>query len=160
MGTWLRIATSTAAGPVCIAVTVVGLYLSYLAWRRKGARSAMRGVAWSLLPTAAWATHSVHLIGSIGSAIVQFAQGFVFSPKAWIGVILIVLSAGLFLVSGGVPLLQRGGRRKKEAGAGRTAEVAEHKPASLPAKRKDQPAADEAGLGGDVEAILRKHGIS
>jgi hypothetical protein len=179
MSTWLRIATSTAAGPVCIAVTVIGLYLSYLAWRRKGARSAMRGVAWSLLPTAAWATHSVHLIGSIGAAIVQFAQGFVFSPKAWAGVILVGVSVLLFLVSGGIPLLQRG-RRKKEAGGGRAAaaadqrngkgvagqeragerQVADQKPASLPARRGKDKAADEGGLGDDVEAILRKHGIS
>jgi hypothetical protein len=162
MNTWLRIATSTAAGPVCIAVTVIGLCLSYLAWRRKGARSGLRGIAWSLLPAVAWLTNSVHLIGQIGSAVVQFAQSFAFSPKTWLGVVLVVLAAVLFLVSGGIPMLQRGGRRKKKEGRdGRTAELAEeHKTAGLPAKRGKDQSADEGAVGDDVEAILRKHGIS
>lgn len=165
MDTWLRIATSTAAGPVCIAVTVVGLVLSYFAWRRKGGRSAMRGVAWSLLPTAAWATHSVHLIGQIGSAIVQFAQGFVFSPKAWLGVVLIGISAVLFLVSGGIPLLQRGSKRKKAAngsgpaGEGDNSKDGGEKAAIEPAKRRSGKSAAGDNDLGDVEEILRRRGI-
>jgi hypothetical protein len=168
MSTWLSIATSTAAGPVCIAVTVIGLYLSYRAWRRKGSRSAMRGVAWSLLPTAAWATHSVHLIGQIGSAIVQFAQSFVFSPKAWIGVVLIVISVLLFLVSGGIPMLQRG-RRSKAVDRGQSADGS-GAPASVTDKGRGKkaiaPRAKNPAAAGadddmsDVESILRRHGIS
>ncbi len=163
MANWIRIATSTFAGPVCIAVTVIGLVLSYFAWRRKGVRSAMRGVAWSLLPTVAWLTGSAHLIGQIGSAIVQFAQAFVFSPKTWLGVILVCVAVVLFLVSGGIPLLQRGGRQRKAA--------AGTKPAAKPQDKNDAPntAIARAGKGspaaagdddlGDVEDILRKHGI-
>jgi hypothetical protein len=168
MSTWIRIATSTFAGPVCIAVTVIGLVLSYYAWRRKGVRSAMRGVAWSLLPTVAWLTNSVHLIGNIGSAIVQFAQGFAFSPKTWLGVILICVAVVLFLVSGGIPLLQRGGGRQRKA-AERTKSA--NKPQDKQAKKDAQgtaiaPAAKggQAAAAGDddlsdVEDILRKHGI-
>jgi hypothetical protein len=163
MSTWLRIATSTAAGPVCIAVTVIGLVLSYLAWRRKGARSAMRGIAWSLLPTAAWATHSVHLIGQIGAAIVQFAQGFVFSPKAWLGVVLIAISVLLFLVSGGIPLLQRGGRRKRAAAdrdePGSKDKQSGEQAAIEPVKRRRTKAGIADNDLGDVEEILRKHGL-
>jgi hypothetical protein len=163
MSTWLRIATSTAAGPVCIAVTVIGLVLSYLAWRRKGARSAIRGVAWSLLPTAAWATHSVHLIGQIGSAIVQFAQGFVFSPKAWLGVVLIAISVLLFVVSGGVPLLQRGSKRKRTAAdhdePGANEKQSGQQAAIEPAKRRRTKAAATDNDLGDVEEILRRRGL-
>lgn len=163
MSTWLRIATSTAAGPVCIAVTVVGLVLSYLAWRRKGSRSAMRGIAWSLLPTAAWATHSVHLIGQIGAAIVQFAQGFVFSPKAWLGVVLIAISVLLFLVSGGIPLLQRGSRRRKAASRSepgdKEKEQGSQQAAIEPAKRRGAKAQAADNDLGDVEEILRRRGL-
>lgn len=169
MGTWLRIATSTAAGPVCIAVTVVGLFLSYLVWRRKGARSGMRGIAWSLLPTAAWATHSVHLIGQIGSAIVKFAQSFVFSAEAWAGVILIAVAVVLFLVSGGIPMLQRGGKSRKAVGRGERSadrglgeqgtqrgEKAAIEPAAKKRPAKKTAADDDLG---DIEQILRRRGI-
>ncbi len=163
MGTWIRIATSTAAGPVCIAVTVVGLYLSYLAWRRKGARSGLRGAAWSLLPVVAWLTHSVRLIGQIGSAIVQFAQGFVFSPRTWIGVALVAVAAVLFLVSGGIPMLQRGSRPKKkqadasELGGKDTGKALS--PAGTAAAAAKPAAASGDDLS-DVEDILRRHGIN
>jgi hypothetical protein len=166
MSEWIRIATSTFAGPVCIAVTVIGLVLSYFAWRRKGVRSAMRGVAWSLLPTVAWLTDSVHLIGNIGSAIVQFAQGFAFSPRTWLGVILVCISVVLFLVSGGIPLLQRGGGRQRRA-AERTKSADKpqdkkdgHTAALAPAAKGGKAAATGGDDLSDVEDILRKHGIS
>jgi hypothetical protein len=165
MSEWIRIATSTFAGPVCIAVTVIGLVLSYLAWRRKGVRSAMRGVAWSLLPTVAWLTNSVHLIGNIGSAIVQFAQGFAFSPKTWLGVILVCVAVVLFLVSGGIPLLQRGrGRQRKAADGAKPADKPQDKKdaqgtAIAPAAKGGRAAAAGDDDLGDVEDILRKHGI-
>ncbi len=105
MNSWLSFATSSWAGPVFILITLAGLVLSGIAWRKKGARSGIRGIAWSLLPIAAWLTHALGLIGRIVSAIVQFAGGFVFSPTAWLGVILVGASALLFLVSGGIPFV-------------------------------------------------------
>ena len=154
MGTWLSIAT-----PVCLTVSIAGLVLSVIAWRRKGARSGLRGIAWSLLPLAAWLTHSVHMLGRIGSAIVQFASGFVFSPEAWLGVVLVGVSAALFLISGGIPLVKSRKRRKDkrdDQAAGRG-----QRPASVPATRDRQavPAAQDDDLA-DVRDILKKHGIS
>src|SRR5580698_1055563 len=74
-------------------------------------RSGMRGAAWSLLPLVMYLTGSIRLVGRLGSAIVSFAGSFVFSPKAWLGVILFGLAVLLFLISGGIPLL--GGTRKR-----------------------------------------------
>ena len=115
MSSWLNFAYSSWAGPVFLLVTLAGLVLSAIAWRKKGARSGIRGVAWSLLPIAAWLTHSLRLIGHIVSAIVAFAGGFVFSPGAWLGVILVGASALLFLVSGGFPLVRARKKHKDEA---------------------------------------------
>jgi hypothetical protein len=177
MHNWLSFVTGGFAGPVCIAVTVVGLVLSGLAWRRKGFRSGIRGVAWSLLPAAAWLTHSLALLGHLVSAIVQFGAGFVLSPKAWLGVILVGVSAALFLVSGGIPLLQRGHRREKlaresqngragsgSAGSGGAASGSagsggtSSQPAALPS-RKQRASSDDDDLG-DVKDILKRHGIT
>ena len=64
---WLSFATSGWAGPVFIAVTVAGLILSGIAWRKKGARSGIRGIAWSLLPIAAWLTHALFPSSAVSS---------------------------------------------------------------------------------------------
>ena len=153
MGTWLNIATL----PVCLTVTIVGLVLSFIAWRKKGARSGMRGVAWSLLPIAMWLTNSVGLVGRIGSAIVRFGTAFVFSPKAWLGVILVGVAVLLFLVSGGIPLV--GGTRKRNKARRQKARDSEREPAAIsrPQGQHATPAADDDL--GDVEEILRRRGI-
>jgi hypothetical protein len=154
VSTWLSI-----GGWVCIAVTVVGLGLSVVAWRRRGPRSGLRGIAWSLLPIAAYFTHSVRLIGQLVSAIVQFASSFVFSTKAWVGVALLVLAVLLFVASGGMPKARRPGRRK-DAGKERAGDETKH-PGNVPAlqDRKPKAAAEDDDLG-EVRDILKRHGIS
>jgi hypothetical protein len=154
VGTWLNIATF----PVCLTVTIVGLILSSIAWRKKGLRSGLRGAAWSLLPLAMWLTGAVRLVGHIGSAIVQFASAFVFSPKAWLGVILACLAVLLFLISGGIPLFggtrKRNKKRRERTRAGRPSE-----PAAVEPARRQAPAAPADDDLGDVEEILRRRGI-
>jgi hypothetical protein len=157
VNSWLSFATSSWAGPVFILITLAGLVLSVIAWRKKGARSGIRGVAWSLLPIAAWLTHALRLIGHLVSSIVQFAGGFVFSPTAWLGVILVGVSALLFLVSGGIPLVRwrkRHERHKGDHPDGGKAAVAAPK-----ARSKTAVPAEDDDLG-DVRDILKKHGIS
>jgi membrane protein implicated in regulation of membrane protease activity len=140
-------------------------------------KRGIRGVAWSLLPLALYLTGSILLVGRIGSAVVQFASSFVFSPKTWAGVILLCLSAVIFLTSGGVPRLRRrkrggkgGEKSEKEVGqktgaapvttAGNRA-VAQVGAAPKQAKpAKQGKGGDDDGLDPDVAAILRRHGIS
>ena len=156
MGTWLNI-----GGWVCVAVTVAGLVLSVMVWRRKGPGSGLRGVAWSLIPLGAYLTHSVRLIGQIVSAVVQFAGSFVFSPKAWLGVGLLGVAVLLFLLSGGLPLM-RGRNKRKAAKAGKGARAAHdgQPTASVPATREKSavPAGDDDLA--DVREILRRRGIN
>jgi hypothetical protein len=157
---WLSFVDGSFAGPIFVAVTVAGLVLSGLAWRRKGARSGIRGVAWSLLPAAAWLTHSLGLVGRVVSAVVVFASGFVFSPQAWLGVILVGVSVLFFLVSGGIPMVGGRRRRNKEVAGKAARPGGGESPASLPASRHPAPAsADDDDLAG-VRDILKKHGIS
>jgi hypothetical protein len=157
VGTWLSFVTGSFAGPVCLAITVVGLVLSGLAWRRRGAKAGIRGAAWSVLPAAAWLTNSLAMLGRMVSALVSFASSFVFSPKAYVGIILVGVSAVLFLGSGGIPLLRWRRRRRNEvhgrsARGGADTQVAAH---------KDRPAVEapqEDDLA-DVREILRRRGI-
>jgi hypothetical protein len=152
---WLSFVDGSFAGPIFVAVTIAGLVLSGLAWRRKGARSGIRGVAWSLLPAAAWLTHSLGLVGRIVSAIVVFGSGFVFNQLAWLGVILVGVSALLFLVSGGIPLVGGRRRRKKEVADQAGGPGGE----SRASRQRAAVTAGDDDLA-DVRDILKKHGIS
>jgi hypothetical protein len=165
VGTWLSFVNGSFAGAVCLAVTIVLLILSAVAWKKKGARSGIRGIAWSLLPLAAYLTHALGLLGRIVSAIVQFAGSFVFSPKAWLGVILVGISALLFLLSGGIPFVGWRRRRKKAKAAKQKAAAAGYAPASVPPSGRQQVQAPQARPADDddmreVQDILRKRGIS
>jgi hypothetical protein len=160
MGTWLNIATGTT----CLIVTIVGLLLSLLVWRKKGIRSGLRGIAWSLLPIAMYLTHAVRLVGNIVASIVRFGGAFVFSPKAWLGVILVGISALLFLISGGIPLL-RWGRKRRAKSQGKidaSRDRGGHVTATPPPARQQQPgmppSPGEDDMS-DVQEILRRRGI-
>ena len=168
MSVWVSI-----GGAICVAVSALGLVWSWRIWRRNGAAKGMRAVAWSLLPLAAYLTSAVGLLGRMVNAVVIFAGSFVFSPKTWAGVIVVLIAALLFLSSGGIPLVNRRGRKAKKR---RKAE--ESGPASVPAGHQAtgagkavearKPAGKKAAVPGgaddddmsDIEEILRKRGIS
>lgn len=175
--------------PICAVLTGVGLVLSYYIGRRRGNRAMMRGVAWSLIPIAAYLTGSVEMFWKIGDAIGNFASGFVFSPVKWAGIAVAGATAVLFVATGGRERRKaarhkaaaRAGQ-KKPAGAGGTqpglaptaaipaASPAADATAALPVQ-KPEPAktapAKRQGKSGvpvdddmrDIEEILRKRGI-
>jgi hypothetical protein len=141
--------------PLCGGLTGVGLVLSYLAWRRRGAAAGLRGAAWSLLPLAAYLIGIVKMLWRIGVAIGDFAGSFVVNPGVWAGVIVVGVSIALFVVSG----VMR--RRRKGVEDGGQAEAA---PAGRRPRAVSQPATGKAVAPndddlGDVADILKKHGI-
>ena len=174
MNTW----NSIAWFPICVGLTAAGLVLSWLTYRRRGLRRGIRGAGWSLVPLALYLTGSILLVGRIGSAVVQFAQSFVFSPKTWSGVVLLGVTVLILLVTGGIPLLTSGRKRAKKkelkqdsatatgsavavpAGQGDRAAVGAGRAAAKPAKRGKGGGADDDGLDADVAEILRRRGIS
>ncbi|RBQ18950.1 cellulose synthase [Spongiactinospora rosea] len=161
--------------PLCAGVTGVGLVISFLLLRRKGAAAGLRAAAWSLLPMAAYLTGALPVLWKVGTALVGFVTGLVFSPTVWIGVALTGLAVVLFLVSG---FLRGRGRAKADRRTGAPAEPAQRQaapaqprpgvaapaPASatqpLPTRRPApaKKAADDDFS--DIEDILKRRGIS
>jgi uncharacterized membrane protein len=160
---------------LCGGLTALGLIGSWFALRRRGVRAALRGIAWSLLPIAAYLVGVLQVLWRFGVAIGDFFGGLAFSPKVWSGVIIAVVSLVLFVVTGGL----RGRARRKRARADRDGNeqatpralgavpppaasaagmAGRPKAAPVPAKRKGTPADDEDF--GEVAAILKRHGIS
>jgi hypothetical protein len=161
--------------PLCGGLSGLGVVLSYLVMRRRGLGSGLRGVAFSLLPLAAYLTGAVRMFWQMGVAIGDFAKGFAFSVQVWSGIAVTGVAVLLFFVSG--PLRRRTLKRNKgqqAVGSGATAsrtpavtgagQLATRPPAvgaTAPVKaRKGKNAADDDDDLGDVEDILRRHGIS
>jgi len=164
--------------PLTAGLTAIGMILSYYAYRRRGLRSALRWAAVSLLPIAAYLTGSIEMFWKIGTAIGDFATGFVFSPMKWAGIGVAGLAVVLYLASGGRERRKaaRDGRRAETGqstagGAGSVA--AADATRTLPASRLPEPvsaSAKKPAKAGktaapvdddlkDIEEILRKRGI-
>ena len=144
---------------VGLTLSVVGLVLSALLWKRRGAAAGLRGVAWSLLPAAAGLTGTLRLVWDIGDSVVSWATRLVFSPVVWAGIVLAGVSVVLFVISGAMRARGRGGAAKAAGSAKAVGPTGDDR--QLPAKRssrKAEPAAQDDDMD-DIEAILRKHGI-
>jgi hypothetical protein len=101
---------------LCAGLTALGLVLSLAAGRRRSVRAMLHGVAWSLIPVAAYMTGSTLMFWRIGLAIGKFASSFAFDPLRWAGIGVTGLIVALFLLAGGRA-------RRKVARAGRAARV-------------------------------------
>ena len=108
--------------PITAGLAILGLIVSFFVWRRRGAAAGLRGVAWSLLPVAAYLIGAIELLWRFGSAIASFASSFVFSPRVWAGIIVALVSVLLFVVSGRLRSRARrrsGGQAAAEGGGRR-----------------------------------------
>jgi hypothetical protein len=163
--------------PLCGGLSGLGLVLSYLVMRRRGLGSGLRGAAWSLLPLAAYLTGAIEMFWRMGAAVGDFAKGFAFSLEVWSGIAVAGVAFVLFVVSGPLRRRVRGGQDRQAVGpksgaakttpaggrelAARSAPAGATAPAPVPAKvRKGKGAVGDDDDLGDVEDILRRHGIT
>jgi hypothetical protein len=141
----------------CVLSALAGV-LTYVSWQRRGPRALVRGAAWTILPIAAWLTGTLRLVTEVLGDVGDWATRLVFSPTVWLGICLAGVSAVLFGVSSALgrrgnapePDRARRGGRGVGRGVGRRA-------------RRQLPAAGGADAGDgmdEIDAILRKHGIS
>ena len=151
----------TTWAALALILTILGAAYTWVAWRRSGLAAGMRGLAWTLLPVAAWLTGSLKLVAGILEDIISWAAKLVFSPVVWLGIVIAGVAAGLWVLSGvmrargigvreGAPAVRSA--RKKEVPAGKTPGPAGGK---KQAKRDDDDIEDLD----DIEAILKRHGI-
>lgn len=137
--------------PLCAGLTAFGLLATWLVGRRRGAAAVTRGVAWSLIPVAAYLTGLIELVWTVAGASVSWALRLVFSPIVWAGVVVAGLSAILFVVSG----ILRG---RGQPARGREVEQGGEEPKSV---EKEPSGAQGSGDDlADVEEILRRRGIT
>jgi hypothetical protein len=142
-------------GALAFVLTVLGGGYTWWAFRKRGVAAGTRGAALTLLPPAAWATGTLEMFTKIGSAIGSWSAHFVFSPVAWAGIVLAGMSAMLFGVSGFLR-----GRALGGAPAKAPKETNAAPPAGELAAPKQRPAPAIDDDLSEIEAILKKRGIS
>ena len=143
-----------------LTLTLIGALLTVRAWRRRGLAAGIRGLAWTLVPVAAWLTGMLRLATDVLDAVVTWAARLVFSPVVWVGVVVAGVSALLFVTSG--LLTARGlGLRKGDAKLSRKERRLDRKQQGEVAapQGKQRPAMETDDDMADIEAILKKHGI-
>ena len=87
-------------GALTLTLTAIGGFYTWWAYKNRGATPAMRGLAFTLLPAAAWLTGTLQMFTEIADAVTDWAVHLAFSPKVWLGVIVAGMSVALFFVSG------------------------------------------------------------
>jgi hypothetical protein len=153
---------STTWAALALTLTIIGAALSWVVLRRRGLAAGVRGLAWTLVPIAAWLTGTLKLAVNVVNDVGSWASRLVFSPVVWMGVVVAGASAGLFVVSG--LMRSRGiGVRGKPAQemsprATRKAERLQAKGVAPVNSRKAKHVDDLDDMA-DIEAILKKHGI-
>jgi hypothetical protein len=144
-------------GALTLTLTAIGGFYTWWAYRNRGATPAMRGLALTLLPAAAWLTGTLRMFSRIAEAISDWAIHLAFSPKVWLGVVLAGCSVALFFLSGFLRNRGLGG------GTPRSADDAPAPKALPKARSQPGPLADDSlggGLDDEIAAILKRRGIS
>ncbi|MDE3725325.1 cellulose synthase [Nocardiopsis sp. N85] len=149
-------------------LTLVGLVISFLVWRAKGAASGLRGVAWSLVPLAAGLLGLMAAVWQFALSILGILLGLIFNPIVWAGVALTGLAVVLYVVSGVMKARGVGtrGRATTPEDGTPAAGGAGTAPAAGAAASRQVGGAPKGGAKqgdpsdfGDIEDLLRKHGI-
>ena len=158
---------STTWAALALVLTLIGLALSWVSWRRRGPAAGLRGLAWTLVPVAAWLTGTLKLAVAVIEDVLNWATKLVFSPVVWTGVVVAGVAVLLWFVSGlmlarGIGV--RGGtkrvRSKQTAGEVAPAQAGRPgtpvKPGKAPRRGRNDDDLEDMD---DIEAILKKHGI-
>ena len=143
-----------------LSLTVAGGIWTWFAFRNRGLASGTRALGFTLLPLAAYLTKTLQMFTGIASEIGDWATHLVFSPVVWAGVILAGVSVLLIGVSGRLRAREVGPATDRRAG--KKADQRADKKALPPAGPggKGKPALAEDDDMAEIEALLRKRGIS
>ncbi|MGB0100973.1 MAG: hypothetical protein WBP61_11910 [Nocardioides sp.] len=132
-----------------LSLSVLGGIWTWFSFRRRGLVSGMRALGFTMLPLAAYLTQTLQMFTEIGNAVADWAAHLVFSPVVWLGVV--IGGVGITLVVASGMLRTRQLARASTDGAS---------PALSPPAKRGAPAIDTDPEMAEIEALLRKRGIS
>jgi hypothetical protein len=140
-----------------LTLTLIGLAVSAVVWKRRGPAPGLRAAAWALLPLAAGMTRTLKVLWEMGELFVRYVTNLVFNPLMWLGLLVLSVSVVLFVVSGVMRSRGVGTRGRPGSTGSGTAKTGSTALPARSSRSKAEPVDDDLA---DVEAILRKHGIT
>jgi hypothetical protein len=144
---------NAAWGALALALTVLGGVYTWFAYRNRGFVAGLRGAGFTIIPVALLLTDTLQLVGDIGGAVGDWVANFAFSPGAWLGIILALVSVACFVSAGF--LSDRG------LGAAKDEDRTDRKQLAKGKDGKKEPVlADVDPEMAEIEALLRKRGIT
>ncbi|TIC78697.1 cellulose synthase [Nocardioides sp. GY 10127] len=143
---------------LCTALTVLGGLGTWFAWRRRGLAAGLRLAGLTLLVPAAYLTRTLRMFTRIVDAVLDWVLTLVLVPTVWVGIVLAGVAVLLLLASNRLRARElararSGGAPAVGAGRPRSSQSAPPSPAGAPAASGDDDL-DE------IEALLRRRGIS
>ncbi|HEY5822447.1 MAG TPA: hypothetical protein VIT20_10755 [Propionibacteriaceae bacterium] len=159
-------AVDTVLLPLCVGLTLLGIIITGLAWRRGRRGRVVQGVGLALAPVALYFSGLLRLLWNGAVAVGSWASKVIFSPAVWFGLSLLALCVVLWVVGGF--LARRAPARVKAA---RTPAVASGSGQPAVTGKTSAPAksAGSAGKGkaaapvdedmAEIEALLKSRGI-
>jgi hypothetical protein len=144
-------------GALTLTLTLLGAAWTWLAFRRRGTASGLRGAGLTLLPAAAWLTGTMEMFTEIGGSVADWATSLVLSPRVWVGVALAGTAVMLLVVSGA--LRERERARAHSGEPGKVGGRGDRKAKELPAAGSQSAAPLDDDMA-DIEAILKSRGIT
>lgn len=138
---------------LAISLATFAGWWTFLSYRRRNYRSALRGLALVLLPFGLLFTGTLTLLLRFVDATTQWASRLIFSPMVWVGLILVVVGVVLFVAAGRAPDRSDAEPRSRRS----RRQLADGGAPTLPPGGKADPVDAEMA---EIEAILRKRGIT
>ena len=151
-------AADTVLLPLCVALALLGIVVTGIAWRRGNKGRAMQGVGLALAPLALYLTGLLRIVWDFVVAVVGWAGRIIFTPAVRSGLGLLALGIVLWVV-GGIVARRSAGKAVATGSSDKT--QVSSRPAKTSgtsvAKAGTPPVDDDFA---EIEALLKKRGIS
>lgn len=149
--------------PLCVGLTLLGVVVTGIAWRRGSRGRVVQGLGLALAPVALYLSGLLRLIWNGALAVGRWAAGVILSPAVWLGLGLLGLCLVLWVV-GGLVARRSPSRRRRAASDTSSAPAVTTGSATTrgsqgtpPARKAAAPAEDDDMA--EIEALLKSRGI-
>ena len=139
--------------PICVGLTLIGVIITGIAWRRGNRGRVVQGVGLALAPVALYLSGLLRLIWNGAVAVGRWAADVILSPAVWLGLGLLGLCLVLWVVGGLVARRSSSRRRTAPAATGSAAPAVT---AGSAARRERRPAGPRPE--GSAARRGRRHG--
>ncbi len=145
--------------PICVAIALIGIVMTGLAWRRGSKGRVLQGAALAIVPFGLYLTGLLRLLWDAAVALVRWAVRLAFSPTLWIGFGILGLCLVLFVIGTVlVRLGRRTGRHQSAVGTGTNRPAVGGRPQAPQNRTGGRAQAVDPELA-EIEALLKSRGI-